>query len=83
MTDQVRLQVKEIVADLFNVSEEEIDDDASPETIEAWDSLQHLNLVVALEETFNIRLEPEEIQALTSVGAITQTVEKKQSQGGG
>lgn len=82
MTDAVRSQVKEIVADLFNLPADQVNDDAGPGTIESWDSLQHLNLVVAVEETFNIRLEPEDIQGMTSVGAIAKTVEKKQSEGG-
>mgnify|MGYP001126592259 CR=1 FL=1 len=37
------------------------DDDIIPENLENWDSLKHLSLVTALEDEFNIVLEPNEI----------------------
>lgn len=56
---------------------EEITADSSPETIKAWDSTQHLSFVLALEEQFHIQLSPEEIEQMTSVGAITRLLQSK------
>jgi acyl carrier protein len=39
--------------------------------------MQHLNLVLAVEEQFNIQLSPEEIEQMRSVGQIAQIVEQK------
>ena len=43
MTNQDKL--KQILASVFNITVEEITNDSSPDTIENWDSLNHLNLV--------------------------------------
>jgi acyl carrier protein len=77
MSEALKDEVSRIVADLFDLSPGLVTEDASPETIEGWDSLQHLNLVVGLEQAFDIAFTPEEIQELVSVGAIARTVGAK------
>jgi acyl carrier protein len=65
-------QVRQIIADTLFMSLEEIGEDASQESVRNWDSLQQLNLVLALEQTFNVRLKPEEFAAMTSVEKILE-----------
>jgi acyl carrier protein len=43
------------------VSIADINDDASPDTIKSWDSLKHMNLIIALEEEFSLELSEEDI----------------------
>ena len=50
----------------------DIRDDASPDTVEDWDSLKHLNLMIAIEEEFSISLLPEEVESMLSIGLIKQ-----------
>jgi acyl carrier protein len=50
---------------------------SSPETIENWDSLNHLNLVLAIEQEFGIQLMPEEIEQLLSVEHIMALLDEK------
>jgi acyl carrier protein len=54
---------------------EQIDENASQQNIEKWDSLGHLNLIVALEEEFDVSFEPEEIAEMTSVQIIIRKIE--------
>ena len=70
-------KLKEIMADIFSIPEDEIADESSPETIEAWDSVQHLNLILAMEEEFNINLSADEVTEMTSVGVIKKLLEGK------
>jgi acyl carrier protein len=70
-------RVQRIFADVFGVPVESIHPDSSPETIEAWDSLQHLNLVLALEQEFQVQFTPEEIETLVSPGKIATIVGEK------
>ena len=42
--------LREVMADVFGLPLDAITEDASIDSIEAWDSLKHLNLVLALEE---------------------------------
>ena len=42
-----------------------------------WDSVEHLNLILALEMQFGIEFEPEEIEQMKSIGQIALLVESK------
>lgn len=70
-------QVRSIVSDLLRIPAGQISVASSPENIEAWDSVQHLNLVLALEEKFSLQLSPEEIDEMKTVGDIARLVEGK------
>ena len=65
-------QVRQIIADTLFMSLEKIGEDASQDSVRNWDSLQQLNLVLALEQTFNVRFKPEEFAAMTSVEKILE-----------
>ena len=52
--------LRQAMANVFGLEAEEISADASIDTIEAWDSLKHLNLVLALEEQFGVAFTEEE-----------------------
>lgn len=47
-------KLKQIIASVFKVDASTINNETSPDTIESWDSLNHLNLVLALEEGFDV-----------------------------
>ena len=47
-----------------------LDEDSSPETIPSWDSLNHLNLVMAVESEFGISLSPQDVVDMRNVGLI-------------
>ncbi len=66
-----------MASDLFGVPAEHINAASSPDTIEAWDSIQHLNLVLALEEKFGLQLSPEEMEQMKSIGEVTKLVQGK------
>lgn len=74
--------VRAIAADIFQVAARRITLQSSPDTIESWDSLQHLNLILALEQSFGLEFEPEEIERMTSIGAILAILEEKQNEQG-
>ncbi len=60
-------RVQRIMSDIFSVPVERITLESSPDTIDAWDSLQHLNLMLALEQEFGLEIAPEEMERLVSV----------------
>jgi acyl carrier protein len=41
--------------------------------------MQHLNLVLAIEEKFGVQLDPEDIEKMKNIGAVAALVEKLQS----
>ena len=64
MLDQEKL--KNVVATVLNVDVSRIDVNASSDTIESWDSLRHMNLVLALEDEFGVSLPDEDAANATS-----------------
>lgn len=75
-------RIHRLVADVFGVPLSAITPDSTPDTIESWDSLRHLNLVLALEQEFSIQFSPEEIEQLLSVWLIASLVDEKLSPNG-
>lgn len=63
-------QLKNVMARVFNVAAESIGDDASPDTIENWDSLRHMNLVLALEEQFDVEFTDDQVVEILSYNLI-------------
>jgi acyl carrier protein len=72
-------QVRSVASDIFGIPADRITAESSPETIENWDSMQHLNLVLAVEEKFGVQLDPEDIEKMKNIGAVAELVEKLQS----
>jgi acyl carrier protein len=52
--------LRRLMADVFGVDVGQITEDASIDTIDAWDSVRHLNLVLALEERFAVTFTEQE-----------------------
>jgi acyl carrier protein len=53
-------KLKQVMADVFMIDAGAIDDSTSVDTVEKWDSLHHLTLVLALEQNFSVTLTPEQ-----------------------
>lgn len=68
-------KIKSIMATVFVVDVKEINDKASPHTIVSWESMKHINMVVALEEEFGIELEDDEIAAMVSYPIVLATIQ--------
>jgi acyl carrier protein len=70
-------RVQRIVSDVLQIPLEQVLPETSPDNVETWDSIQHLTLVLALEQEFGIQFSPEEIEQLLSVDLIAAFVEEK------
>ncbi|MBV9878867.1 MAG: acyl carrier protein [Gemmatirosa sp.] len=76
MSNPIAERVKQVMALTFNVPAESIADDASQDTVAAWDSLGHANLVLGLEEEFDRQLPDDVMPTLDSVPAIVAYFEQ-------
>ena len=72
----MKTRVIQTVSEIMSVPVDQISDESSPDTIEAWDSLNHMNLVLALEEEFEVQFSDEKIVAMLSVGMIVAGLEE-------
>ena len=53
MDDSIEVRIKNVMSAVFDIPVDQIKDNSSADTIESWDSLKHMNLVIALEDEFN------------------------------
>jgi acyl carrier protein len=67
--------VRELVALTFGLPPDAVTAETSRETCPKWDSLAHLNLMLALEDAFHLTLTVDDIQRLGSVAAILAHVQ--------
>lgn len=70
-------RVFQIISQVMNVPLDQVHEHSSPETIAKWDSFQHMNLILALEEAFNIKFGDEEMMQMGSAGVILQSLQSK------
>src|SRR5262249_28355551 len=74
-------RVLAIVSQVLGVEVDALDESSSPDTIESWDSLNHMNLVLALEEEFGVQFSDDQIVQLLSLGAIINALQDLVSSG--
>ena len=67
--------VIEIAASVFEVAANELCMEASPETLDTWDSLNHLRLITAIETSFDVRLPMKTVLAIDTIEALVEAVE--------
>jgi acyl carrier protein len=70
-------RIKKVMSNVFDIDVNQITENASPDNIEKWDSLKHINLIVALEEEFDFEFDDEEIADLLNYQLIFDAVKTK------
>jgi len=70
MNNTVQDRIKNVMSAVFEIPTGEIDDESSPDTIESWDSLKHMNLVIALEEEFQFEFNDEQTLEMLNYSLI-------------
>jgi len=63
-------RIKIVISSVLNISKSEIHNKTSSDTIKSWDSLKHMNLIVGLEEEFDIEFSVDEIGNLLNYELI-------------
>jgi acyl carrier protein len=72
--DPVEARLRKVFATVFEVEEEEITDESSPETVVLWDSLRHLSMITEIEAAFHMRLTMKEIRSMVTFARIKEVV---------
>lgn len=68
--------LKQVMAMALSVEPSTIGPDASMDTIASWDSLRHMNLVLALEEEFKVSIPDDEAGNITSYKLVRLVLEE-------
>lgn len=72
-----RAKLSDIIATLLEIDPDEVTDDLSPQHVEHWDSLNHLNICTAVGQEFRVELTTDEMATIRNVGDLVRTLSKR------
>jgi acyl carrier protein len=75
-------KLRSVVAAMLELDPAGIGPATSTDTVDHWDSVRHMNLIIALESAFDITIPDEEVASLTSYPVIKAVVEEQLSRAG-
>ena len=70
-------RLADLVAEVFAVEPNEVREDMTPDNVEMWDSFNHVVLIMTIEESYGIKLDPSEATSVRSVGDIRALIDKR------
>ena len=76
MSDHTIRKIIALVASELDLPASKVNAGSSIETIQEWDSMAHLNICLAIQESFGIQLDMDTIGEVTSVQSLAKLVEK-------
>jgi len=69
--------IRQLVSDVLQIPPEQVTLTCSPENLSSWDSVQHLNLILALEAEFGIQFDSAEMDRMNSISQILDLLQVK------
>lgn len=72
--DKVMPRLTEVFRDIFDDSKLVINDSTTSNDIDEWDSIEHINLVGAVEEEFSMRFKMKEVSGMKNVGEMIDII---------
>ena len=77
MSDSVSDQLRAIASDVLSVPVARLSMNTTPQDLTAWDSVQHVILLMAVEQHFSVTFTPDEMEQATSLGQIAAVVDRR------
>ena len=74
--NEIKERARVVLAKALKADPQTIADSASQTDLSEWDSVRHMNVVLALENEFGIEFEDAELQELTSLPLLVAAIEK-------
>ena len=70
MDMDIQEKVIQVLVNVFQASPGKISTETTSDNVENWDSMNHINMILALEQEFDIRYDQEQVVSMLSVGEI-------------
>ena len=77
--DEIKSRLTPIFRDVFDDEALVVSDGMTAEDVPAWDSLSHLNMIVAVEKAFGVKFSVRDVRSLKNVGELIDMISKKAS----
>lgn len=72
-------RLEKVMREVFDDEEISINDETTADDIEEWDSLTHVQLIVAVEEEFGCKFSTVEVMKLKNVGEFIKLIDRKKT----
>lgn len=69
-------KIIDIISDILNIKKKEISNKTSMKNIEQWDSLKQMQIIMAIEDEFNIKFNEYNLSNANSVEKLLKTIQK-------
>ena len=70
-------ELKKVIVEALKLDDFDIKDETIASQVPGWDSLSHINVILAVEKHFNIRFNNREVLRLKNVGDLQRLVTSK------
>lgn len=74
--EEIYRDLNEVFRDVFDDETIEVNDDTTSDDIEDWDSLEHINLINAVEQQFGFKFNMGQIVSMKNVGEMVNIIEE-------
>ncbi len=74
---QVYDRLNEVFRDVFDDEDITVNADTTADDIDDWDSMEHINLVGAVEDEFGLRFKMGEVSGMKNVGEMVDIIMKR------
>ena len=75
--EEVFERLNEIFRDVFDDESITVEEETTADDIDDWDSLEHINLVNAIEDEFDIKFDMGQIVTMKNVGEMVDIILEK------
>ena len=79
MKNNIKVRVQKVLLTVFPNVSGEFKEEWGPDDIENWDSMTHLNIVMAIGEEFNVHLDFNEVMEIETVSDVYKILNRKES----
>ncbi len=75
--EEILVKVRQAFHTAFHVDPQSVSLETTPDDVEGWDSVGHLELVVSLEAIFEVNFDVDELMEMENLGAIVRIIQSK------
>lgn len=69
-------KIIDIISDILNIKKKKISNKTSMNNVDQWDSLKQMQIIIAIEDEFNIRFSEDDLSDANSVEKLLKTIQK-------
>lgn len=75
--ENIKSKILDVMSIVFGIKRQELPENPAPNLIETWDSLNHMNLIVAMEEEFGLEFTDDEMVDFLDFNTIESIIKEK------